>query len=756
MPVPDTALGLDKEKIIKLIQSDGLLSRTLKGFEWRQQQEMMTSNVIDAFNHDKIALIEAGTGTGKSIAYLIPALLWASIHKERVVISTHTITLQEQLVNKDIPHLLDALNLKLKVALVKGMNNYVCKRKTEDAKMELRLYSPEEAIEFEKIEKWLPTSQEGSRSQLNFIPSMATWDRLGAESDACLLQECEFSESCYYLKARRFAGDAQILVVNHSLLLADLSKRADSNNYTEQAILPPYRKIILDEAHHIEEMATEYFASRLHRMELLRTLGRLSIDKANKPQGKLPMLKEKLQSFFNKTPPKEIAAIISKINTDLPAIRFQINDQIHEVFEAFEAFIDQMKLSSGRSNVEETSNEKKLRILPVHQTHPGWRDKVIPDATKLILMLQQYKQSIHGIEANLKVYDNDRLQEQTKSIRLDILALINKIDSTTLFLSSFLELMKDPNQVRWMEAQRLKTLTNIHLVDANLDVSESLVNHLFSKFPTIVLCSATLTSNRSFEFFRSRLGLTEKYLAKKPITENIYDSPFDYPKQALLLIPTDLPSPQDANFNLVAYEHIWKAIQTSRGNAFILFTSYQMLKNCYEVLGSRLEAAKYKVFKQGDSNRQELLNQFKQTNYSVLMGTDSFWEGVDVAGDSLRLVIIVKLPFKVPTEPIIQARTEAITAKGGDPFNEYSIPNAIVKFKQGFGRLIRNKWDRGCIMCLDNRLINKGYGKIFLNSLPDCEKYFGASDTLYPKMLDFYKKTYYLVKQNPFSNNYKQ
>ncbi len=276
--------------------------------------------------------------------------------------------------------------------------------------------------------------------------------------------------------------------------------------------------------------------------------------------------------------------------------------------------------------------------------------------------------------------------------------------------------------MRWIENQPLKTLLNVHLVDADLDVSKALANFLFSQFPTIILCSATLTTNQQFHFIRQRLGLHAKLLPQRTVTEHIYDSPFDYYKQAILAVPTDMPPPTHASFNQIAYENVWKAIEVSHGQTFVLFTSYTMLQDCYKALAKRLEAHRYPAFKQGDESRQELLNKFKKTKRAVLFGTDSFWEGVDVIGDALRCVIIVKLPFKVPIEPIIQARTEAIIDRGGDPFFEFAVPHAIVKFKQGFGRLIRHKWDRGCIVCLDTRLVTKGYGKLFLNSLPQSQK----------------------------------
>ncbi len=343
--------------------------------------------------------------------------------------------------------------------------------------------------------------------------------------------------------------------------------------------------------------------------------------------------------------------------------------------------------------------------------------------------------------------NHERLQEQTKSIRLDIQAFAMRLEEAISFLAQFLSSWQDVSKVRWIETQVMRTLVNVHLVIADLDVSQALVDFLFSKFATIVLCSATLATNRRFAFIRQRLGLVEERLPQREVTEHAYDSPFDYQKQALLIVPTDMPPPNHAEFPALAYENVWQAIQASQGQAFVLFTSYQMLQQCYEVLAKRLEEGRYPVFKQGEEQRRKLLDKFKETGRAVLFGTDSFWEGVDVMGDALRCVIIVKLPFRVPSEPIIQARTELVMAQGGNPFLDYAVPHATMKFKQGFGRLIRHKWDRGCVVCLDTRLATKGYGRLFLNSLPPCEKVFANGACVWPKMREFYRRTYHFVKR---------
>lgn len=739
----DTPKKINPREVLNILESNGPLSRVLKGFESRPEQLKMTAKIVEAYNQNQIALIEAGTGTGKSLSYLIPALIWASSYQERTLISTNTITLQEQLLNKDIPLLIKALNLHLKVVLVKGMNNYICLRKIEDAQSELTFFPSEESDEIEKIIAWSSSTKEGSRAELPFIPSSGAWDKLGAESDACPHNNCAYYQQCFFFKARRQANDAQILIVNHHLLFADLQQRAASNNYNSSALLPEYQRIILDEAHHIEDIATEFFASRASRLELLRILGKLSSEKHNKGLGKLSILKEKLQNSFNKSPPSDTTSIFSSLSIDLPALKRKLLDHTHEAFEAFSSAGMQLLQAT---DLETEPDEFKSRLRPIHQSHPVWKNHAVNAAKILIGTIYSYAQELKSIESRLKLIVNERLQEQTKSIRFDIQALALRLEGLADLINEFISPLIDSNKVRWIEAQKAKLQTNIYLVDAHLDISKKLIENFFSKFNTIVLCSATLTSNKSFAFIRQRLGLHPESLPNKQITETIYESPFNYKQQALLVIPTDIPHPSHPDFIRAATDKIWEAIQASKGNTFILFTSYSMLQTCYDLLIERLQKNRYPTLKQGDDRRNALLEKFKNTDYSVLFGTDSFWEGVDVVGEALRCVVIVKLPFRVPSDPIIQARTEALIAKGKNPFLDYSIPHAIVKFKQGFGRLIRNKRDRGCVVCLDNRLAFKKYGHLFLSSLPPCQKQFVEGDQMLKEMQEFYRKTYPLLK----------
>lgn len=730
---------IKEETVLNIISNEGPLSRCLKGYECREQQQKMLLQVLNAYNKDKIALIEAGTGTGKSIAYLLPAILWAVKFKQRTVISTNTINLQEQLIEKDIPLLTKALGVNINAVLAKGIGNYVCKRKLFEIRSEFNLFSPAEKAELDKIDAWNQNAKEGSRSSLPIVPSGKVWELVGADHDTCNHRKCDFYKDCFYQKDRKKAQEAQIIVANHHLLCSDLLKKDEQGDSEEAGILPPYQRVILDEAHNLENVATDFFADHINQLELYKTLHRLSSDKMGEALGKLVLLRQIIEKCLNKNLSEEAALILKNLSVDLPGLRWDLWHQAEAAFEAIAKFAWTLRDKSKNAQEDLKSNEIKLRLRDYHLGHPDWQSNVLPKAKKFSDTLSRYIISILGLHKAVKELKNDRLSEMTKGVLSDILALTEKLSGYNTVLQNCFPDKISPDKVRWIEVKEQQKGRSISLIDADLDVSKALVKYLFNKFDTIVLCSATLTANQEFKFIRHRLGLVPELLTEINVTENIFDSPFDYHKQAIFAVPTDIPLPTEPAFVKAAAEHIWQAIQASRGNAFVLFTSYSMLDECYSILFERLQQNRYCPLKQGEAHRTALLNKFKSVNRSVLFGTESFWEGVDVVGEALRCVIIVKLPFKVPSEPIIEARSEAILAKGGDPFFEYSLPNAIVKFKQGFGRLIRNKSDRGCVVCLDTRIIKKGYGQFFLQSLPACHQVFDISDKVYAAMQDFYR-----------------
>lgn len=688
----------------------------------------MLQDVLEAYNTHKIALIEAGTGCGKSMAYLIPALLFASVHKERTVISTHTINLQEQLLHKDIPRLISALGLNLKAVLVKGMSNYVCLRKLQEAVEERFLYPEQERKEMDLLSMEVEHLTEGSRHELKSTPSAATWERVSAEHDTCTGAQCPFYQKCYFFQARKQAQDAQILVVNHHLLFADLSIRAELPENQGPSLLPPYSRLVIDEAHNIEDIATDYFAEKVSRLQMLKALARLLAEKGS---GKLPLLKEKLVKHFNKGFPSEVQALVQRLTVDLPGQKRDILIVMKETFESLSRFL------TVNGNMED---EIKFRFRELHAENPFWKESVLPHMKKMIESLLKLEQSLKNFEEDLEALKNSALNEMTKGTRHEIQALASRLSTSALTLEALIQPTIPENQVRWIEQSHWGSQSNTGLINASLDLSQLFVEQLFKKFQTVVLASATLTTEGKFDFFRERFGLNHSELTSR-ILQKIYPSPFNYEEQALLLVPNDLVPPAHDDFLEQAVKNILDVLEASRGAAFILFTSYQMLKRCYELLKDTLALRKFNLFKQGDKPRAHLLQHFMEAERAVLFGTDSFWEGVDVAGDRLRAVIIVKLPFKVPTEPIIQARMERLTKQGKDPFMEYNLPQAIVKFKQGFGRLIRGKKDRGVILILDTRLIHKSYGKLFLASLPKCPELIAPTSQIKEALKVFYRSS---------------
>jgi len=435
---------------------------------------------------------------------------------------------------------------------------------------------------------------------------------------------------------------------------------------------------------------------------------------------------------------------LDSLEIDFPGQRRLLYHNMTQAFQALDSFLH--LVLPKRSGSDNAFAERKFRFREEHFMHAYWKTEVAPGFKALAEELLRYAHSLKSLKGDIHKIDNKKLSERTQDILLDITGLTSRLEKMTKSLQDFVFSTDYHSIVRWVEASNRKGEEQTVLVGAKLDISHLLAEHFFSKFSTIILCSATLATMKNFGFIRQRLGIVENLLSNRSVIEKIYLSPFDYKKQVVLGIPTDMPFPHEPNFVDEVSNKVWAILKASWGNAFVLFTSFHMLRACYDKLSEKLLQSRFHLFKQGDDHRQNLLNRFKSTENSVLFGTDSFWEGVDVVGDALRCVIIVKLPFHVPTEPIIQARTEEITRQGGNSFMDYTVPSAIVKFKQGVGRLIRNKKDRGSIICLDPRILKKPYGKHFINSLPDCNHVFEPIESLEHHMKQFYKRTHHLVK----------
>lgn len=679
----------------------------LKGYEERKEQQEMAHEVLTAFQEKKIAFIEAGTGTGKSLAYLLPSFLFAKELDTPIVISTNTIALQEQLIQKDIPLALQVLGMSMKYVLAKGMGNYLCLRKLNDATREVSLFQEEFHEELLHIARFADRSHTGSRSDLPFMPSGASWEKVSCHTDACNSSQCDHFGKCFFFKARREAQEAKIIVVNHHLLFADLALRMESNNFSGPALLPAYEYLIIDEAHHIEDVAAEYFAEKVSRLELFKVLSQLSPDDV---QGALSKLLSRVEFLHKRA---------QELSSKKRGILFSLNE-----------FFDQVVTFCSL-----VGKEQKLRIRPMHLSHPFWEQKLMPLASTLVSELTSFSLLIEQCEQEVVSSKSETLLEQTKSLRLDIKFLNGKLARGANRLKNFFSGQNFTSRVYWLQIEkRVGGLEEVLLVQAQHDLSTLLRENIFAKKEATVLCSATLAANNSFSYIRSRLGLQEE-----PCVEKVFQSPFSYNTQALFGCPNDLPEPDSPEYLQALERAIFELIEVSRGNAFVLFTSYEQLKSIADALAEELQSKGYHLLKQGDDHRQALIRRFKEKPRSVLFGTDSFWEGVDIIGDALRLVIITKLPFAVPSDPLSEARSELLTAHGKSPFRDLSLPKAIVKFKQAFGRLIRHRDDRGSCICLDVRLVKRGYGKLFIKSLPECIEVFEPLVVLKKRMTDFYR-----------------
>lgn len=688
-------------------------SKHLSQYEYRKPQIEMLGSVIDAFNNDKVAIIEAGTGTGKSMAYLIPAVYWSIKNQERVVVSTNTINLQEQLIEKDIPLLKKCCGLDFKSVLVKGRNNYLCLRKVHNLRSEGgTLIDDKDRNQLNNLLEWAEKTRDGSKADLNFIPQDDAWEAIQSEADQCTRLKCQFYDECFFYIARRNAASANVLVVNHYLLMADLVVRQEMKGHEAVAILPPFKKVIIDEAHHLEAVATANLSSIISKARITKLLGRLVNLKDNK-KGLLQYLKNKLKEVSSDHDKLIAAQVTDNINTEIIEARQRLYDTVQTIFEDISLAVHKYRNHERPQNDKDKEEETKLRITAPFVSTGLWRDVIEVKLRALCI-------DIHKFYSLLKALldETGRLskksQDMLSSVLVDILSCKLRLEMVAHDISCFTT--PDENSCKWTEMKRYRENPVVRFCTAPISVSDGLKTCLYDNYHTILLTSATLAISKNFTFFKESVGLHQ--IPGDRLIELILDSPFDYKKQAIIGIPTDISEPKEPGFALALEENILKTVKISKGRALILFTSYSLLDNLYQKLEPQIAQLGYTCLKQGMDNRHNLLETFKKDKTSVLFATDSFWEGIDVKGDALECVILTRLPFKVPTEPIIEARAEAIEIAGGDAFYNYSLPMAVIKFKQGFGRLIRSRDDRGIVVVFDNRIITKRYGHVFLQSLP--------------------------------------
>ena len=689
---------LSYPEITRFYAPDGILSRALPGYEHRPEQTKMALTLAEAFNEERVAVVEAGTGTGKSLAYLLPAALWSVRNKERVVISTNTINLQEQLIQKDIPFLQKHAEIKFRAVLVKGRGNYLCLRKLQANASDASLFKDDTAVELDAIVAWSQKTEDGCRGDLSFIPKDEVWEELNCEADQCGRVKCPDYARCFFYKARREAAGADLLVVNHALLLADLSVRQETG-YDSTAILPPFTRLIFDEGHHLEDVATSFLSSQVSRLGLVKLLGKLQHPR-KAHIGILPQLSTQLSAAVPQSQDDLYLEIAEILEGRLIPKRVAVTDAATRGMDAIGAALGK--------RLRKEAGEQKLRLTPDVYASPLWPEV----AAQLEQMCKELSDYAGAIQAFLKGCDklSDKVQERLAGPLTDFRGVKGRIEATVEALRFFTS--REPGFCRWFE---LRKGPMVKLCCSPLEVAESIKKAILDRFKTVVLTSATLAVGEKFDFLKRRTGI--ELLPKERVSELLLPSPFDYARQALVGVPSDMPEPTSALFETRLCSLLLKALNLSRGRAFVLFTSYDLLTRVSNRLAEPLKAAGLTPMRQGETNRHMLLSKFRTSENPVLFGTDSFWEGVDVQGKGLELVVITRLPFRVPTEPILEARSEHITAMGGDPFMTYTVPQAVIKFKQGFGRLIRSKEDRGAVLILDSRVLTKNYGKIFLTAL---------------------------------------
>ena len=686
--IPEKEVKLSKKNIVDIFSENGKLASVMNDYEFRDEQIKVVEKVIEVFNNYSQAFIEAGTGTGKSFAYLIPALFWSHNNNEKVVISTNTINLQEQLINKDLVTLKKILPFSFKSILVKGRSNYICLRKLkrfENKSKELLKDNKEKQMEFSRILNWIEDSENGSRSEANFVIDNEIWNEIASEGDLCLGTNCPYFSDCYFMQARKEIYSADILVVNHHLLLADARLKYDLND--ESGVLPPYHNLIIDEAHNINDIATKHLGKSFYFNSLQKFIDRLNENKYSL----IPTIRNDISNHDLDDKKKLFNILDNKIS---PLIK-RIDEFSKNYYNILKGFFN------------EYAKDYQLRLKNNFISTDKW-ENVYESGDKLIGYLTNLKYHFNDLYEDIMLKDN--LDEEMDETLMELEAILGRLSKIINNLDFNLQ-VEENNYVFWLEKRGNNNKTIINQMNAPLEISDLLTEYIWEGLDSLVLTSATLTVDKNFDFFAKGLGL------EKAETLRV-ESPFDYENQAVLAIPGDIPPANSKNYLDEIIEDLQEIIISYGGDTLVLFTSYSMLNYCYNYMNENFKNHNLNILAQGRYSRKYIIDSFKENTSQVIFGTVSFWEGIDIKGDDLRYLIMMKLPFPVPSEAVAAARKEKMKNNGQNPFFEYSLPRAVIRFKQGFGRLIRSKQDKGMITVLDNRLLNKSYGKIFFNSLP--------------------------------------
>ncbi len=701
-----------------ILGPDGPVARHLGRYEDRPSQREMARLIAQLFTRGGVGMIEAGTGVGKSLGYLVPALRWAAESGERTVVSTNTITLQEQLTGKDLPFLAKALtDQKVRFALLKGWKNYLCLQRLEQAQAQgAMLFDESAGADLAMLANWAEQTTDGSLADLPTAPRSEVWDEVAAEGDLCTRLRCPHFEKCFVFQARRAAANADVIVVNHHLLMADIAVRRASQRWDEAAVLPAYKRLIIDEGHHLEDAAAAHLGQSVTRRGLDRLFARLE----RRGKGLLPALERKLASSSD---------LLSVASLDLVRARL-----IPSTVAARDKSAVLCDLLTGWVQAQ---REATVRLTDAFEDDPIWRAGLSAALEDLLKEIELLGDGLRMVRERLET--DERRAEELAPLLNEVRGVTRRLQTSGDALrAALLPEREGAPRVRWLEMRGGER--NVGATAVPLDLAPLLREDLFRRVGTAIITSATLAVGDGFAFMAKRLGLDDPEL--EPLTASLA-SPFDYPRQAMLAIPSDFPAPNvdgpghfrrtmDAAADLIEY---------SGGGIFCLFTSHRDVKEAARSLRERGIEGRHPLLVHGESPRDDLLRRFREHGDAVLVGTASFWEGVDVPGRALRGLVLGRIPFRVPTEPMTAAQCEAIEAEGGDAFADYMIPHAALRLKQGFGRLIRTATDRGAVVICDPRVVTKGYGRRLIEGLPPATRIQGPWVMLREELAAFYRQT---------------
>ncbi len=769
-PEPERIEPLEVDELAALLGPSGPYAGT-PGYEDRRGQRAMLRFVAERFNGGGVGMVEAGTGTGKSLAYLVPAARWAVRNGQRTIVSTNTIHLQEQLVRKDLETAADLLGERFSWALAKGRANYISIRRARlAAESAPTLFPDDRTEELRALVEWADRTEDGSRSDLPFRPGAELWDEVRSDTDVCLRAECPHFQQCHYQRARRRAAAADVIVVNHALFFSDLAIRIASDNFSDAAVLPPADRVIFDEAHHLEDAATARLGAETTRSGALRTLTRL--ERGGK--GILPAIQGLLVGSRGIAAATELnARIRDRTRGELR----KLNRALTELFDHLESWVAERVEGSGVLRLGRPAPPAASPFPPPAPPEPATDPMIEAALDNALLLLAEAQGELDTLIDRLG--EDDDLRTELQERVLDLRSSRNRLGAIERALRRCLHPAAGGRpQARWIELRRpgRKGGARLSLAAAPVELGPVLAEHLFAKTGTVVLTSATLAVGGDFSYMRGRLGLdapapapTLNLVSDRPgrpavpavsgahsipdplprgfpaadspaVAEAVFGSPFDHATQSLLVVPTDLPGLRSGarRHNEATARVIRDFAAITNGGIFALFTSFAALRAVASALRRMDAGARWPLFVQGEADRFELLRRFREAGSGLLLGTASFWEGVDVPGHPLRGLVIQKLPFRVPTEPLTEARIEAMTARGENSFWGLMVPDAAVRLKQGIGRLIRTRTDRGVVFLLDDRLLTRRYGRVIRESLPPMPLLRGPWDRMRERASEFY------------------